>query len=168
MGRLHKDRGLEDFCKIVKNLNSASSEFKVNVVGNGPDAEQFINALESICGEKRVKAHGFCTSTKVQEIVKSCRLLLSTAPSESYGRAMREAIFYGLPVWSVANEGSLELQKEFGAQIVRILNPTETTDFLFKEYVEFADVRISKESRNQLSILDSVTIRTLVESWLWQ
>lgn len=168
MGRIHKDRGLKDFCNIVKNLNSASSEFKVNIVGTGPDAERFVGALENICGEERVKAHGFCTKTEIQEIVKSCRLLLSTAPSESYGRAMREAIFYGLPVWSVANEGALELQAEFGSQIVRILNLAEGTDSLFKEYMEFADVRISNELRKRLSFSDSAKIRTLVESWLWQ
>jgi glycosyltransferase involved in cell wall biosynthesis len=166
IGRLHKDRGLDVFCKIVKNLNSASSEFVVNVVGAGPEKESFLKNLESICGEERVKSFGFCDNFKIQKIVKSCRLLLSTAPSESYGRAMREAIFYGIPVWSVANEGAVELQKDFGAQIVRILNPIETTDLLFREYVEFGRVRVSKSVREQINLSDTARILTLAESWL--
>lgn len=166
VGRLHKDRGLDVFCKIVKNLNSASSDFVVNVVGAGPEKELFLKILENICGEGRVKSFGFSDNFKIQQIVKSCRLLLSTAPSESYGRAMREAIFYGLPVWSVANQGAQELQKDFGAQIVRILNPTGSSEQLYREYVEFESVRVSKNVREQIKFSDSARIRTLAESWL--
>jgi glycosyltransferase involved in cell wall biosynthesis len=166
VGRLHKDRGLDTFCKIIKKLNSVSSEFVVNVVGDGPEKEHFLKTLKNICGEERVKSFGFSNNVKIQQIVKSCRLLLSTAPSESYGRAMREAIFYGVPVWSVANEGALELQKDFGAQIVRILNPRETADLLFREYVEFGRVSVSRSVREQINLSDTARIRTLAESWL--
>ncbi len=167
VGRLHNDRGLDLFCNIIEKLNMSSSEFSVHLVGTGPDQTRFIKALESICGSTRVKSHGFCVNTKVQDITKSCRLILSTAPSESYGRAMRESIFYGLPVWSVANEGSLELQKVFGPRIVRILNPEKTGQQLFREYVEMGNVTVPKSVREKIVVSDLAGIQKLVESWLW-
>jgi glycosyltransferase involved in cell wall biosynthesis len=166
VGRLHKDRGLEVFCKIVSNINAYTGEFNVNVVGTGPEEQAFLKSLERICGRERVNMFGFSNNFKIQEIAKSCRMLLSTAASESYGRAMREAIFYGLPVWSVANEGALELQKEFGPTIVRIVNPAEPAHLHFGDYAEIGTARVSKHVREQINLSDSVKIRTLVESWL--
>ena len=49
-------------------------------------------------------------------------ILVSTAPSESYGRALREALIHGVPVWSTRTRGVSDLILESPSSNIRIID----------------------------------------------
>ena len=46
-------------------------------------------------------------------------ILVSTAPSESYGRSLREALMHGVPVWSTDTRGLRDLIQEYPSGAIR-------------------------------------------------
>jgi glycosyltransferase involved in cell wall biosynthesis len=67
---------------------------------------------------------GSLKNSEVQETWSGIGVLLSTAPFESYGLAMREALLHNVPVVSRRNAGSLELKEKY-PNLIGLFDGTE-------------------------------------------
>lgn len=114
VGRVQAERGVQEWVDIAKHFD----EKNLVVIGDGPLLPlmkvQLPNAIFL----------GSLKNSEVQEMWSGIGVLLSTAPFESYGLAMQEALLHYVPVVSRRNAGSLELNDQYPS-LVRLFNHKE-------------------------------------------
>lgn len=117
VGRIEPDRGLSAFVDLVKKISKENAQFTVDVIGDGPVQTQFMESLIEILGSKRVNFYGKLSGQELQETWERIGVLASIAPSESYGRAIRESIYFGVPVWGIASSGVKDAANQFPGSV---------------------------------------------------
>jgi glycosyltransferase involved in cell wall biosynthesis len=120
VGRLHAERGLDVFSKAVSSLFKIEPRLKVIVIGDGPERESLRRKLLETIPSSQLEMLGHLNT--LEDAWGKIGILLSTAPTESYGRSTREALMHGIPVWGVKSRGIDELIAEAGNEVVRELN----------------------------------------------
>jgi glycosyltransferase involved in cell wall biosynthesis len=108
-GRFHEDRGLSDFLAYVKKISSVHSSLEIVLAGSGPDASAFLNELYLSIPENRVQFLGYLHKDEMVNFWSKVGVYVSTAKSESYGRSIREAAYFGIPVLGLPSNGFSEL-----------------------------------------------------------
>ena len=165
LSRLQRERNLEYILKFVDKLNQEAIDFRILVAGSGPEEAWFKKELIRILGSERVKFYGELANQELKVFWENIGVLLSPSKSESYGRSVREALYYGIPVWCFENSGTHELfenhnnlpvfklsedimQNKIGAELNRIVG-MKTSNFFQITY------------KNQIND----DLKTLYDSW---
>ena len=166
VGRFEPDRGLKEFIELIQVLNSNNQDFELVIAGQGKEKDWFLNNLKAIVGPSRVVFRGFLSGLELSENYSELNLLLSTAPSESYGRTMREAIICGVPVVTFDNSASREIIDLVGNQVVQII-PSRATD---AEKIRILKRSLTtkglSEASKKLLELDEIAARKIAEDWV--
>jgi glycosyltransferase involved in cell wall biosynthesis len=131
VGRLQQERGIPEWIEIGKRFESD----QLVVIGDGPLAAKIRTELP------RANFLGNLSHKEVQNRWSSIGVLLSSAPYESYGLSMREAILNGVPVVSRKNAGSTELQANY-PELIALYETLDEAEFHIKR---FLDKRPSEE-----------------------
>jgi len=164
VGRLEKDRGLDVFVKLIKEVSSLNST--LNIVGSGPDSTEFVEELNEIVGLDRVNVWGEIGSQEMPSLWKQTGLLVSTAPSESFGRTIREAVCFGVPVLGVASRGFNEFVQFTDVPWVRVLdqsgNPVQTREVVGELLVAKTSLKV----REKILSEQEEQISNLVQCWI--
>jgi glycosyltransferase involved in cell wall biosynthesis len=164
VGRLDKDRGLETFVEIVKKI--AGLNLYVNIVGAGACEKEFKNELEEILGADNVHFWGELKPQDMAAIWNQSGILVSTAPSESFGRTIREAACFGIPVMGVASRGFHEFTTFASVPWIRILD-TEWSDLEIQANVEeLLRIETSLTVREKILRAQDEEIDILIKEWL--
>ena len=120
LGRIHGERGIEEWVKVA----SALPELPLLIMGDGPEIDIMKAHLP------KADFRGFLKPDEVESLWKEVGVLLSTAPFESYGLAMREALLHGVPVVSRSTAGAKELQ-ELAPNLVSLYsNPDDAPNLI--------------------------------------
>ena len=166
LGRIHFDRGLKEFVKLLKNLNTEDKLFKVLIAGSGPKINWLMRKTNFLKSEERVYVLGNIEDHELQNFWSKINVLVSMAPFESFGRAMREAIASGIPVWAIKSTGSLELHKMLGGRGIYLINPMEDRKVLFSELSYIAKSGVDDEAIRLLIESDELNLVKLIENWI--
>jgi glycosyltransferase involved in cell wall biosynthesis len=92
-------------------------------------------------------------------------LILSLAPSESYGRAMREALLFGVPVLAIESSGVKELIQLVGNESVLIVTSEEASAEIVVKLEKLLTARVSSETKNKIMEVELRKNSLLIESW---
>jgi glycosyltransferase involved in cell wall biosynthesis len=166
VGRIQEERGLSDFLKVVKNIHNINPDIKVIVAGDGPEKDSFIGKLENILGKPNVDYLGYLSLNEMEIAWSRIGVLLSTAESESYGRALRESLVYGVPVLASNSLGARELLNESPKDWVEILEKPFNSVKLQEQFVRLVTTSTDDTYREiQLKKQDAYVVQ-LANSWL--
>jgi glycosyltransferase involved in cell wall biosynthesis len=113
LGRLQRERGLDLFLDYLRSNSQYLKGIRLLVAGSGPDRETFQNDLEKFLGRENVEFLGDLDRMEVERFWGKIGVLASFAPSESYGRTIRESLCHGVPVLAYPSKGVQNLLKEF-------------------------------------------------------
>lgn len=165
VGRLHYERGLSEFIEIVSKLNQSSKELEYLIVGDGPDRTSFLDKLSRIVGPEKIDFRGFLGENEMSRAWTECKLLLSTAPSEGYGLALRESLLNATFVVARSNAGSSAAQAEFDYGIYTYRDVNEAVE-LIESLMDDAFL-ISAIEGIRLQVLESnmKSLDSLIDSW---
>ena len=130
VGRIHFERGLNVFSEIATELTKIEPNLRVVIAGDGPERESFLKQLQINIPASNIEFLGQLNPIQMEAAWSKIGILLSTAPTESYGRSTREALMHGIPVWGVPSRGISELIAEAGSVLVRELNVQLSTNVL--------------------------------------
>lgn len=166
VGRIQKDRGLDEFVKLVKKLNALDSRLMVVVAGGGPEEKILRHQLSEFLPKERIKFLGEIESAEMGSVWSQIGVLASTAPTESYGRAIREALANGVPVWAIPSSGAHELHGSVSDGTVRFIDLDSSAKELFDEFSELLRVKVNPEFGHELSRNDQKSLLMLIQSWL--
>lgn len=121
VGRIHPQRGVGTW---VETLSKITFPCEALIIGDGSLRIEMVEKLR-LLSHINAKFTGYLAQSEVDEKWNSISVLLSTAPYESYGMAMREAILHGVPVVSIRNSGSQKLFDQCPEMITLVSNSSE-------------------------------------------
>jgi glycosyltransferase involved in cell wall biosynthesis len=166
VGRVQNDRGLLTFLKLIKSLTLVRNDFNLLIIGDGPDRKNFLEKLMKIIPKSKVSFFGYLSESDLKKIWKKVGVLISTAPAESYGRAMREALVAGIPVWATRSSGVQDLLSKSNKTSIKILDLTKSSKELSRELDQLFKAKVELKFRNQIIKDNSTYSRLLAKSWL--
>lgn len=166
VGRLQSDRGIEEFLDLVAKLRSQNLMFSVVVAGDGPERKNFEFKLGNVLPPESIKFLGNLHQAEMGRAWSQIGILVSTAPTESYGRSIREALAWGIPVWATPSSGVSDLQREVSQLYVKDLNLDLPADCQVSIFEELLSTRVPAEVRHGLIQADQNALTALIESWI--
>ena len=166
IGRIHQDRGIWNFLDLINKLNNVSRDFDVIIIGSGKAESEFLSRVKLVIPRQRLQILGQMSEESLAKMWKKTGVLVSLAPVESYGRAMREALISGVPVWALKSSGALDLISEFNSKTVRLIDLNGSAKALMKEFESLIRVKPDYKLRNKLVAENKSLVSMLVNSWL--
>ena len=166
IGRIHQDRGIWEFIKLVRILNLSSKDFKVVVIGDGPSKDKFLLKLSSVIPKNRVSYLGQLPETELSKSWKKIGVLVSIAPVESYGRVMRESIIAGVPVWATASAGVKDLMDSCKKGEVKLLDLSKSGASLEKDFKALLKTKVSSDFSKRFIKENNTYAAKLANSWI--
>ena len=166
IGRMHQDRGIWEFIKLVKVLNSSSKDFKVVILGKGPSKERFLVKLESVIPKNRIIYLGQLSESELRKVWKRIGVLVSMAPVESYGRVMRESLIAGVPVWATASAGVKDLMDNCKKGEVKILDLSKSNASIDKDFKFLLKTKVSSDFSKRFIKENNTYAAKLAKAWI--
>ena len=164
VGRIHKDRGLILFVNVINRLEQDGWRGRVLVVGEGPEANSFRKNLEDIVGTSRVTFTGVKSGGELRKFWEEIDVLLNTAPTESYGRSTREALYYGKVVMSLETNGISELRSERDSGQLVVIDPTEPESWI-NELRKLAGFKAQESYSKRVWEQNEQDMMNVIRSW---
>ena len=165
-GRIHFERGLEQWVSIIRGLSDIRDDFSCLVIGDGESFKTFQSNLSTALPVTRVHFLGKLKRSDVLESLEDVKILLSTAPSEGYGVSIREGASAGAFVCAKRTPSLTQLSEEFSSLIFTFDNDSEAVSLLN----ELLDRRIDHSNvqlfRSQIIKENRINVEILVRSWL--
>lgn len=166
VGRLHEERGIFQLVEIIKLLDFENNQdIELIIVGDGPKEKWLHDELAEITNLK-VKFMGKLAHREVQELLPSVQVLLSCAPLESYGMALREALLNGCMVVARENKTTTELRLTFPQHFKTYKGIRDAVDkilFFFSSPRQVTDV---ENYQSLVSEQQQINLLRLAKSWL--
>jgi glycosyltransferase involved in cell wall biosynthesis len=166
IGRIHSDRGVYNFIKLIKSLTVVRDDFTVVIAGGGPEESRFLEEIKELLPKSKIRFLGHLPEKELEKVWREVGVLVSTAPAESYGRVMREALVAGVPVWAIKSSGVEDLISEAGKDAVKILDLTKSNHELSKEFDQLLKSKVSLSFRKQFIKDNSTYAQLLAKSWV--
>jgi glycosyltransferase involved in cell wall biosynthesis len=166
IGRIHNDRGVYNFIKLVKSLTVVRDDFTVVIAGGGPEESRFLEEIKELLPKSKIRFFGHLSEKELKKVWKEIGVLVSTAPAESYGRVMREALVAGIPVWATKSSGVEDLISKAGKDAVKILDLKKSNQELSKELDKLLKCKVSPSFRKQFIKDNSTYAQLLAKSWV--
>jgi glycosyltransferase involved in cell wall biosynthesis len=155
VGRIQSERNVSEWAAIAKTLKNLVAL----VIGDGPECQEMKKSLP------HAVFLGELSANQLQKRWPEIGVLLSTAPSESFGLAMREAILNGVPVVSRDNAGARELRK-LAPELIRIYNQTSEATTLISELLsDPPSQELHKRFRSLFAQEQEASLRRLSAAW---
>ena len=166
IGRIHNDRGIYNFIKLIKSLTVVRDDFTVVIAGGGPDESRFLEEIKELLPKSKIRFLGHLPEKELKKVWKEVGVLVSTAPAESYGRVMREALVAGVPVWAMKSSGVEDLILKAGKDTVKILDLEKSNYELRKEFDQLLKSKVLLSFRKQFIKDNSTYAQLLAKSWV--
>ena len=166
LGRIHQDRGVWEFIKLVRNLNLSSKDFKVVVIGDGPSKEKFLLKLGSVVSKNRLVYLGQLPQSELSRAWKEIGVLVSMAPVESYGRVMRESLIAGVPVWATVSAGVKDLMDNCKKGEVKLLDLGKSDASLDKDFKALLKTKVNSDFSKRFIKDNNTYAAKLANSWI--
>lgn len=166
IGRIHQDRGIWEFIRLIRVLNSSSKDFKVVVIGDGSSKDKFLLKLESVIPKNRIIYLGQLPESELRKAWKKIGVLVSMAPVESYGRVIRESLIAGVPVWATASAGVKDLMENCKKGEVKILDLSKSGASLEKDFNSLLETKVSSDFSKRFIKENNTYTAKLAKSWI--
>jgi glycosyltransferase involved in cell wall biosynthesis len=166
IGRIHEDRGIWEFIKLVRVLNLSSQDFKVVVIGDGPSKDRFLLKLGSVISKNRLVYLGQLSESELSKAWKKIGVLVSMAPVESYGRVIRESVIAGVPVWATTSAGVKDLMDNCRKGEVKLLDLGKSDASLDKDFNSLLKTKVSSDFSKKFIKENNTYAAKLAKSWI--
>jgi len=140
VGRLHSERNIEKFVEIAKYFLKQFPNLRIVIVGSSARSRKYEKMLLGI-SPTQVDFLGKMDSDNMGSAWSRIGVLVSTAESESYGRSIREALTYDIPVLAFSSMGSRDLEREC-PESVRIFTDEQSNSEIFSMFEYLLSSRV--------------------------
>ena len=165
VGRMQKERGLFEFCKFAERLMSTDPEVRAIIVGDGKERRNFEELMKKSIPEGRFEFTGHLESVDLEQVWNKIGILVSTAPSESYGRALREALIHGVAVWSTRTRGLEDLILENPSANIRVIDFNRSDSELKVDLEHLLNQERNTSYRREYETARAVIVTEIGDFW---
>lgn len=166
VGRLQFDRGLDAFIDVMYKLQKEQRKFEVQIIGSGPERAWLHKQFNDRFPEIKVEFVGEVSPNGMQAYWENLDLLISCAPTESYGRAVREAIFAGVPVLATSSSGVLSMDEAIQNGYIRLFAPNFQSSELAEVFDQLLKTEPPMAFRENLAREDQANLRKVIDEWI--
>ena len=166
LGRIEDDRGLKKLLSIGEFIKMSQVRVRFVLAGSGN-----FKIKVPIYSEKEDQVPifrflGEISSEELPDFFKQIDVLLSLAPTESFGRALRESLLAGRPVVAMQSSGVLELQESVGNNSVHVLTKDASTLAILETLLRASRSTVSYNVTNAIQQEQEQSVNMLVQSWI--
>ena len=165
VGRIQKERGLVEFCNLAKRLLTSDPEVSLIIVGDGNERRNFEDLIKKSIPEGRFEFTGHLESEDLELVWNKIGILVSTAPSESYGRALREALIHGVAVWSTRTRGLDDLILENPWANIRVIDFNRSDSELMEDLEHLLSHERDTSYRRQYETARAAMVTEIGDFW---
>lgn len=166
VGRLQFDRGLDAFIDVIHKLQKEHREFEVQIIGSGPERAWLQKQFNDRFSEIKVEFVGEVSPNRMQAYWENLDLLVSCAPTESYGRAVRESIFAGVPVLAISSSGVLSMNEAIQNGYIRLFDPNFQSSELAEVFDQLLKTEPPMAFRKNLAREDEANLKKVIDDWI--
>ena len=166
VGRIHKDRGIFEFVKLIRILDEFNHNFSIVVAGTGPSQDIFLKKLKLVNPLVKIEYFGQVPNNEMSSVWAKIGVLVSMAPAESYGLAMREALLHGVPVWATASGGVKDLMDNCKKGEVKILDLGKSHASLDKDFKTLLKTKVNSDFSKRFIKENNTYAAKLANSWI--
>jgi glycosyltransferase involved in cell wall biosynthesis len=165
VGRLHKERGISEFVEIFRKLEEGAQTQELLIVGGGPE-EDWLRKQLDLCFRTNTQFLGHLDQEDLSMLWGDIKVLVSCAPQESYGMALREALANGSFVVAKKNITTASLANLYPELISTYSNPDEGASLIYEKMFMTPSNEVVKRIRESLGIQQDNYLETLAKSWI--
>jgi glycosyltransferase involved in cell wall biosynthesis len=137
----------------------------VLIIGEGELRDLLQSWVDSSNIQKQVEIIGGIPLGQLQQYWRRINILLSAAPAEGYGLAIREALISGAVVVARKSEGSQALYDQFKLGVFLFETNDEAISILTNILKGLKNIAIDQNIGLIQREADEVSVRKLVQSW---
>ena len=163
VGRLHQERGVDLWIETIKNLKTKIDDFDLRIIGDGPLRKYFEEEVKKI--GVPCEFTGRLTQSELKNEWENISVLLSTAPAESYGMAIREAVMQGCAVVSYTNSGSKDVAKQYPDSVNLFTDVSGGATLIIDAMNNQINIQKVERYRNEFVQTQKENITKLVKRW---
>lgn len=165
LGRISDDRGIDVLKKILKVFEN-HIEISFLILGEGDLKPNLIKYKNQLSNNSRIDVKGYVEQDLLEDFFWSqIGLLLNTAPLESYGMSMREALIRGIPILSLRTSGAMDLLNDFPEASLEFIKLSDL-ESLIAQVSHLLSLESNDKYLNDQIRLDEKNLNRLIESWL--
>jgi glycosyltransferase involved in cell wall biosynthesis len=164
VGRLHPERGVQEIIDVLSQLCANGIDLEVEIAGDGPlksDIEKLVNLFPN-----QITHWGYRDSKFLSELYGRASILLSAAPAEGYGMALREALFNGVHVVAKECKGTSSLKEDFYQQVHVYKSASAAVEILISLLGNMPKAPTGEDSFAKQEKIDFRRTQDLTRSWL--
>ena len=166
VGRLHSERGVKEWVEIALKLLGERTDFRIKIIGDGPLSEEMNLSLMKKFKKEQVDFLGRLDRNRMNSEWNEVKVLLSSAPSEGYGLAIREALASSTFVCARDSAGVTPLTNEYGGVIKKYRDSNEAVEIISVFLDEEFPMADSNGFRSEIQQSNMAHMKILVSSWL--
>ena len=166
VGRIHEERGLDFQVELIEYLAPKLVDLKFVFIGGGHRENWLKNRVKEMKLLPRTTFLGEITAAEMENAWAKVGILVSTAPKESYGRAIRESLVHGIPVLSRNTLGLQSLVDELGGEGISLLAEDLQDEQIMAQIKQLRCSEIGKKYFDYMLINDRNSVDLLINSWL--
>ena len=166
VGRLHTERGVKEWAEIALKLLDERADFRIKIIGDGPLLEEISYSLMKKFKKEQVDFLGRLDRSRMDSEWNAVKVLLSSAPSEGYGLAIREALASSTFVCARDSDGVTTLSNEYGEVVKKYRDSNEAVEIISAFLDEEFPIAVSTSFRSEIQQSNMEHMKKLVSSWL--
>lgn len=166
VGRLHQERGLETFVHFAQVAHFKYPEVQFEIIGDGQQKDWLKTELIHRIPERNLNFTSHLKGTEYFHALSELSVLCSFAPSESYGRAAREALALGTPVLAVHSAGMDELAQSLPHNTIHFLPISLESQPIIEALEACIKTKVPRNLLNDFKDSNQKVVSDLIESWI--
>ena len=166
LGRLHQERGVLLSLEIALKVLSREPDATLLIIGDGPLRSGVELTVDQSGFKSRISILGKLPHSEALVKMSESRVLLSSAPEEGFGLAIREAAYFGLFVVALENSGTVEAGHEFSSSLRLFSTVDEAVSLCQLSLKVNLETSVVKRIRSNRLALNEEYLRRIALSWL--
>jgi len=158
VGYLYKLKGVEYLIRSMALVAKERRDFKLRVVGDGPEKSRLMALTKALNLEERVLFEGFVPHTQIVRYYQQCDIFCFPTLGEPFGKVILEAMACGKPVIASNVEGPAEIIED---KRTGLLIPPARPQILAKAILEL----IADE--NKMKKIGAAARKAVTQSYSW-
>jgi len=147
-------KGVPYLLQAIAQLRQKRQDFVLDIVGDGPNREEYEKLTKEWGLNRIVKFHGLKSTPEVAEFMRKCDFFVQPSLCETFGVTFIEAMACGKPI--VATQIPV-LQEKINKDIGILVPPkdiealADATDYMLDNYQKYSSAKISQYAKENFS-----------------
>jgi glycosyltransferase involved in cell wall biosynthesis len=166
VGRMENDRGVSLLPIIASLINKFDPTTKLILIGEGSLLPGILEELANKVPSMDVKNYGYLSGIDFENKINEIGVLLSLAPSESYGRTVRECLLLGIPVLAINSKSLKYLEKRYPESGLKTFEIDELYNGnIDVKIAQLRDIGVKENLKRHILSVNEDSSRILAKSW---